>query len=606
MLQLKHLATLALLTTLLACSGTGKEVVLTNGDAQNGEDLVTGDTTVSGDALLPPDDILIPPNDVPVEEVAPGCEATCEWKVCGEINGCLCGTCPPGTFCDDDGLVCEGQIDVVDPCDLNCEGVECGEVGGCDCGTCDGGMDCVDNQCMGECTPQCTDDETGDEFQCGDDGCEGNCGECGIDEWCEGHMCLHDDPPDCEAACGTDEFDCGEIFDGMCDCGNCAEGYECTDNFCTVIPPDCDVLCEDKECGGTDGCDCGACDAGFECNDEFSCICSPECDGKECGPDGCDGICGSCDYGTCENGVCECTPNCAGKNCGSDGCGGSCGSCPGNNICTWAGDCVASCTPQTVSFSDDVQKLVTMQMGQDGMDGEALDVDGNPATCSPFGKCENGNDNSLSNLFTSIADFIDINASLDAAVQNGSVVMVAEMVGYVPTGLPFSLNMYIAEPSVGKNQCNFQTTKCNYLVESSAIDWVACAPLVTFDNAKVVDSILTAGGNGYELMLPLPFFGGQPLLLLLSNARIQAKINIVNGTMKFSDGVIGGAIDKQLLIDAVDDLPEGGLPVSKDMIKSLLNMLINNDVDTTGDGKKDKASMGIKFTTIPGAIIGVM
>ena len=81
---------------------------------------------------------------------------------------------------------------------------------------------------------------------------------------------------------------------------------------------------------------------------------------------------------------------------------------------------------------------------------------------------------------------------------------------------------------------------------------------------------------------------------------------MVNGTMNLSEGVIGGAIDKQLLLDDADDLPEGGLPVSKDMIKSLVNMLIANDVDTDGDGKEDKASVGIKFTTIPGAISGVM
>ena len=418
-------------------------------------------------------------------------------------------------------------------------------------------------------------------------------------------MCLHDDPPDCEAACADDDFDCGEILDGMCDCGVCDDGFECTDNVCTLIPPDCDALCDGKECGEVEGCECGACEAGYGCTEEFACECIPACGNKECGDDGCGGICGSCDYGTCQNGICECTTNCAGKECGSDGCGGTCGSC-GNQVCAWNGKCYASCTPGVVEFSDTVQKLNSMQMGADGMDGEALDVDGNPATCTPFGKCENGNDNSLSNLFSSIADFIDINASLAGAVNNGSVVMVAELVGFVQNGLPFSLNMYIADPAVPKGQCNFQTSKCNYLVESAAIDWQACAPLVTFDNATVVDGILNAGGNGYQFTLLLPFFGGQPMLLLLDNARIRATIVNVNGTLNLSNGVIGGAIDKQVLIDAVDELPEGGLPVSKDMVKSLLNMLINNDIDTDGDGKKDKASMGIKFTTIPGAIVGVM
>ena len=605
MSYIKTLATLSLAVTFIACSGSGKQVVVEDGDATTPDGALAGDTLVGEDGALF-EAVVVPPEDV-VTEVAPGCEAACADKVCGEVDGCLCGTCPPGTFCDDGGLVCEGAVDVVEPCKAICDGIECGDIDGCDCGACEGGWDCVDNQCMGDCAPQCTDEDTGDEYQCGDDGCDGSCGDCGPDEWCEDHKCLHDDPPDCEATCDDEGFDCGGILDGMCDCGTCEDGYGCVENVCEALPPECAEVCLDKECGDVEDCDCGTCGEGESCSDEFECECAPACGDKECGADGCGGICGSCDYGTCEDGSCECTPNCAGKNCGSDGCGGECGSCPAGNECTWAGDCVADCNAQTVSFSDTVQKLVTMQMGQDGMDGEALDVDGNPATCSPFGKCENGNDNSLSNLFGAIADFIDINDSLSTAVENGTVVMVAEMVGFVQNGLPFSLNMYIAEPSVGKNQCNFQTSNCDYLVESSAIDWEACAPLVTFDNATVVDGLLTAGGNGYELTLPLPFFGGQPLLLLLSNARIQAKVDIADGgTMTLSQGVIGGAIDKQLLVDAVDDLPEDGLPVSKDMIKSLLNMLINNDIDTTGDGKKDKASMGIKFTTITGTIAGVM
>lgn len=599
-----HLITLALAVTLLACSGTGKEIVLQNDDGGMPEDRATGDLVAGGDTMLI-DTVSTPPKDLNIE-VAPGCEDICAGKVCGEFEGCICGECLMQSHCSEDGTMCLGDADVGDPCVDICDAVECGDVGGCDCGGCEGGWDCVDNQCMSDCAPQCLDEETGDEYQCGSDGCGGECGECGIDEWCENHMCLHDDPPDCEAACGTDEFDCGEILDGMCDCGNCAEGWDCVDNFCVAIPPDCDALCADKECGAVEGCDCGSCDAGFTCNDKSACVCSPACDGMECGDDGCGGICGSCDYGTCQGGLCECTPNCGDKDCGSNGCGGTCGVCPAGNVCSWVGECLADCTPNSVSFSDTVQKLVTMQMGANGMDGEALDVDGNPATCTPFGKCENGNDNSLSNLFSSIEDFIDINAALTGALNNGSVVMVAELVGLVTNGLPFSLNMYIAEPAVPKGICNFQTNKCNYLVDSSAIDWESCAPLVTFDNATVVDGILTAGGNGYEFTLLLPFFSGQPMLLLLHNARIKATIINVNGVMNLSSGVIGGAIDKQVLIDAVDDLPEGGLPVSKDMIKNLLNMLINNDVDTDGDGKKDKASMGIKFTTIPGAIIGVM
>ena len=605
MSQSKLLAALALMAILFACTGTGKQVIASGDDATTPADSVSGDAVVGEDGSLT-DGSIPPPEDV-LHEGGPGCVDACAGKVCGEFDDCNCGSCTPPSFCSADGTICEGDADIGDPCPSVCEGVECGQIEGCDCGGCEGGWDCAENECISDCAPECVNPETGEDYECGSDGCDGDCGSCGADEWCDDHVCNHDDPPDCEAVCDDEGFDCGDVLDGQCDCGDCEDGYACAENVCEALPPDCVEVCGDKECGDVDGCDCGTCSDGDSCTDEFVCACAPVCGDKECGEDGCGGICGFCDYGTCENGTCNCTANCAGKECGSDGCGGSCGDC-GNEVCAWNGQCYASCTPGVVEFSETVQKLVTMQMGADGMDGEALDIDGNPATCSPFGKCENGNDNSLSNLFSSIADFIDINASLTTAVDNGTVIMVAELVGFVQTGLPFSLNMYIAEPSVPKGQCNFQTTTCNYVVDSGAIDWEACAPMVTFDNATVVDGLLTSGGNGYQFTLPLPFFGGQPLLLLLHNARIHATIDIdANGKMTLSNGVIGGAIDKQLLLDAVDEMPDdGGLPVSKDMIKNLLNMLINNDVDTTGDGKKDKASMGIKFTSIPGAIVGVM
>jgi hypothetical protein len=590
----------AVALVLVGCSGAGSEPVLQNGDAAYPGD-AAGDSTVTGDAVM--DDSGV--KDVVAGELAPGCDAACTGKVCGEFDGCVCGTCLMQSYCSQDGTMCLGDADIGDPCNMACQDVDCGVVQGCECGDCSDGFQCAENQCVEICVPQCVEPETGNEFQCGDDGCGGNCGECDIDEWCEQHMCLHDDPPDCEAACADGGFDCGAILEGMCECGACDGDSECLDNVCTAIPPDCDVVCDGLECGDVDGCDCGTCQGNLSCTAEFVCECIPACANKECGDDGCGGHCGECEYGSCQAGECVCTTNCAGKSCGSDGCGGVCGSCAGGEICSWLGDCLSSCTPNTVSFSDTVQKLNVMQMGSDGMDGQALDVDGNPNTCSPFGKCENGNDNALANLFSSIESFVDVNAQLEGAVNNGAIVMVAELVGYVTNGLPFSLNMYIADPVSPKNQCNFQTSKCNYLVDGGAIDWTNCVPLVTFDNASVVNNVLTAGGNGYKFDLLLPFFSGQPMLLTLKNARIKANVVSTNGGFTLSQGVIGGAMDKQILVDAVDELPDNSLPVSKDMVKSLINMLINNDIDTTGDGKKDSASMGIKFTTIPGAIVGV-
>jgi hypothetical protein len=401
--------------------------------------------------------------------------------------------------------------------------------------------------------------------------------------------------PQCEGPCGDDG--CG----GQCD--GCPEGMTCNQ----------DGLCCDAQ---------GACQGVMDCDSDADCVepqtcgpdglcqtgCTPNCDGMVCGDDGCGGHCGVCLFGSCNDGVCVCTPDCAGKECGNDGCGGICNSCDtsAGESC-WSGDCLAACGPDTVSFSDTVQKFTEMKMGQDGMDGQALDVDGNSNTCSPKGQCENGNDNAMAEFFASAGLASDFDAELDSALNEGTIVMVVELDGYNPAGSTFSLNMYRADPLHEMQVCNFQDDHCDYLVENGAIDWTNCAPLVTFDNAKVADGILTAGGVGYKFDLILPFLGGEPIVLTLKDARIRAVHGPSYPLMALVDGVIGGVMETQSLLDAVDELPEDALPggMSKESVKMILNMFIKNDIDTNGDGTLDSASIGVKFQTFSASIVGV-
>lgn len=55
----------------------------------------------------------------------------------------------------------------------------------------------------------------------------------------------------------------------------------------------------------------------------------------------------------------------------------------------------------------------------------------------------------------------------------------------------------------------------------------------------------------------------------------------------------------------MDLLDDDGLPVSKAMLKNLLDMFIAPDLDSDNDGQEDAASVGIKFATISGTIAGV-
>jgi len=258
-----------------------------------------------------------------------------------------------------------------------------------------------------------------------------------------------------------------------------------------------------------------------------------------------------------------------------------------------------------VNFSDDSQRLNSMGIGDGGHPGEAADVDGDPATCTPYGNCSGGLDNAMSGLFDSLKQFVDVDEQLADMVEGGDVNLLAEMVSVKYDGSSFAVNMYLAQPVLPKYQCNFQTSVCEYLIDSGAIDEDACQPFVTFDNAKIVDGVLTAGGKGYQFTWVLPFLNGPPMEVNLLNARIVADVVLGGSGVLEVHGVIGGAIPKEALIEAVDDLPEQGLPVSKEMIKSLLGMMITNDIDTDGDGVPDAASIGIKFTSIGAEIVGV-
>ena len=542
------------------------------------------------------------------------CEDMClqAGRQCGEFepgSNCNCGSCGRGQAC----IAGQCEAMVVD-CDKQCAGKECGEATGCSCGTCGAGEPCVEHMCI--CQPVCKDPGSGAAYACGDNGCGSACGECVGADICEGHECV-EQPIDCDELCANLQVECGISPEGDgCDCGGCPDGQNCSNNQCVEEPPDCEATCAGLECGKVDGCECGECKEGYICNGSNKCVKEPDCipdctdpetgEWIECGKeDGCGGTCGECIYGICVDFECVCQPQCDGKECGPNGCGGSCGQCPGGGVCAWDSKCYSECNPAQVSFSPFVQKVVFMNIGSGGHPGEALDVDLNSKTCAPYGDCELGLDNQLASLVDQLAMFLDANAEFQAAVESGELTLLAEMPGFAFEGDPFVVNMFLGQAALPKNVCNFQSANCDYLVNGDSIDIDACQPFVTFDNAKVIDGLLTAGGLGYSLQLMLPIFAGFPFVVTVGNAQLNAEVTLNQAGQMSLHGLIGGAVPKAALLDAVDMLPDGQLPVSKDMIKNLLDMFIKNDIDTDGDGELDAASIGLKIDSIDGVIVGV-
>jgi len=138
------------------------------------------------------------------------CSPDCDGKQCG-ADGCggVCGTCAPGTLCEDD--LCQA-------CEAQCDGKTCGDdLCGGSCGECDPYDECVEGACIA-CVPDCQ------GKVCGHDGCGGSCGECAEGKVCTSEQeCLECEPQceglicgdnGCGGTCNDCQFDCDNISDG--------------------------------------------------------------------------------------------------------------------------------------------------------------------------------------------------------------------------------------------------------------------------------------------------------------------------------------------------------------------------------------------------------
>ena len=335
--------------------------------------------------------------------------------------------------------------------------------------------------------------------------------------------------------------------------------------------------------------------------DNPSCI--PDCTGLECGNDGCGGSCGDCFAGPCEDGVCpSCEPQCEGLECGDDGCGGTCGVCPLGETCGDAGLCETSCVVSS--------KVVLLEPGEGGHPGEALDVDDDPGTCNPVDDCEQGLDNELYGVMGALPIPLPgqtLAEVLAAAVESGEATVLISASGSAQAGQPFTLGLFEADVATPPG-CDVQGETCGYTLAEGS-------PPAQFDNAQIVQGQLTAGGPAYDVevpcwvapwaCMPLWFVSGAPGGYVAAyNVRIDAMVS-ADGCepLTLQGGVIGGAVLKQDIIDMVMQIPEDQLPISKEMLLSLLNMILTSDIDVDGDGDKEGISFGMKIAGIPADLV---
>jgi hypothetical protein len=498
---------------------------------------------------------------------------------CNDGNLCTADTCHPIVGCLhkmlENNICCQGGKS---PCDDGnyCTTDNCDpETGDCswvindlpcdDGDACTAGDHCVDQGGQGTCVPTGPTD-CDDGTECTLDTCDpyGGCFHAPLAGTCDDHdVCTAGD----------------SCINGKCvgDMKICNDGNLCTEDKCNPVTGECygvpnTVPCDDKNiCTVSDHCAGGACTgSSLPCED-----------GNLCTTDSCDPAAGCRHtpyYGACNDGL-DCT---TGDNC-------STGVCLGNDaLCT-------NCPP---TFSDTVSKFTLLAIGSKGIPGEGIDVDNNPATCSPTPGCSGGIDNSMSK-FAGIA-----NPEIEKAMQKGEIALLFEHVAGNFNGVPYTVNMFAAKPA--NDTCDIMFDVCDYLVDPNSMD-AKCNPVVFYDNFTAQNGSFHAGGPTAVFPFDLNL-GAISITATLYYAQMMGTYTTEAGKLKEIDGVLGGAVSKPAIIEIINTLPPEtweSSPLTKDQILNLINILLVPDMDINGDGTKEGASLGLKFHGIPGHIVGL-
>ena len=517
-----------------------------------------------------------------------GCE---DGNPCTFGDWCKKGECKKGlkATCDDDNECTIDACDKLSGCAHTPASGPCNDSDPCTADSvCSGG---VCHAPSGPCDDQnpCTTDTCLPDLGCEFVPIEGGACEdgdaCTSGDACQGGACVSGPKTNCDDATVCTEDKCDALFgcyhtltsDPCCNGAEhlCDDGNPCTTDTCQAGSGGCvntnnTQACEDgDQCTGGDKC------AGGECQTGTAAPCD---DGNPCTTDSCNEAAGCQNapkLGGCNDGI-ACTTNDA---CDNGQCVGDTSQC--------------KCDPD---FALTVSKATQLVLGTKAEPGMGLDVDENPNTCAPVGQCSGGIDNSLAPL----AAFL--NKNLQTEIDKGGLVLLLEFDNPKTDGTPFTLRLYAGKKA--DKSCNHQAPGCDYLVDDATLD-EDCTALIELDNAKIVGSKLTAGGLGYNFPLLIPLFGSTYIEVNLGFGRIEADVTISGNKVTINSGLVGGAIPKTTFVTAVELVPEDQLPVPKETIVQLLDVLVKNDIDALPPAGPDSASVGLQIKGVPGTIIGV-
>lgn len=455
---------------------------------------------------------------------------------------------------------------------------------------------------------------------------------CTTEETCSAGVCTSVATLDCASS--------DPCITGTCDallgCVTAATTAPCDDGDpCTVGD-----VCADRECkpgAGTLSCDDGdactvdACVAGLGCDHDPNALCDDHdpCTRDSCLPGGnCQNtpFTGPCDDGNpCTVGeACDVNGQCVGGSANSCDDDNPCtldschplvgclnlfetGSCDDAEQCTTNDQCVAgacfgvktgACPECTIERTELANKIVSIELASDGNKGSGIDVDQDLNTCAPSTGCSGGVDNALA-----VLAFL-VNPSIASSVDTGVVKWVIDLREARTDGEEFRFAVYDSGLTDASELagCDFQHDTCEYEVAQLSLN-AQCRPYFVFDNARIVNGELFAGGNQSLISMVLPLQGGDMLSLTIAWARVNATFTTdAGGRIVSMNAVLGGAVPKAQLIAAISGLSSSALPIDREDALALLEVVVQSDIDLDGDGIKESASLGMRVNSIPAII----
>ena len=453
--------------------------------------------------------------------------------------------------------------------------------------------------------------------RCGESGCSGTPRDCD-----DGNGCTFDS---CDASGCTHDF-----VNIGCDDGDlCTKDDRCEDGVCEPGAP---AVCDDGN-----PCTIDSCDPELGCMSELELLTCD--DGNPCTIDSCDPddpalpcsyqviASGPCEDGDactlgdqCTNGQCVAgveTPVCEDDNpCTDDSCLPTAGcvntfneapcedglACTDVDSCSW-GVCVghevlSSCEGCIYGTEGETLKSTGISMGSDGKAGSGLDVDGDPETCAPIGKCADGVNNALALLS------VFINPAFQDGLETGEMIFIIDLIEPSFMGEIFTMDAHFAVPHPTYSpDCPITSDECIYALPSYNFT-PGCEPKVHFDNATIEGGELRAGGKDAVFPLVLPFSPTLQVEFAVLWAQIEGSVTADpdTGAILSVDGVVGGAVPKDNLYETINAIPAEYFPIPKAQVLSLLDATVDQDIDLDGDGVNDASSIGFRFNMVPAEV----